>query len=338
MAHFHKLNGGERISCQQITVPMTSSTAQYKIGLWGYRDFAGRELQVVTDNRGVTAVPKNIIGNSREWVVTSTIRGTVRLEATTVDGHVWDWVELTFVGPNAHIDNLRRAIVAEAERHIGAHYLWGACGATPGNKDGMPGRPGAVELVPDNLNLDKQNPCLKAASCSVAGLFICGGRYEKVGNRVLNQKDEQLRKYLDGLKKKHQSQWEPMERFNNIGLWPRNIRGGGAGTIVLGESCIGKRHFDCVGFVNYCLSIVLRSSIQLAIEAWTEQVPEVKDENDDRPGDILTIGTKHIGFATGDGWVIHAKETASGVVREPLKRGSWRRGRLGDFWFRQYGF
>jgi cell wall-associated NlpC family hydrolase len=242
------------------------------------------------------------------------------LEAKTVGGQVWDWVELTFMAQSAYLAEQRRAVVAEAQRHVGAHYVWGAAGATPGGQDGMPARAGAVLRVPDRL--DARNPCLRAASCSVDGLHVCAGRFQTVGGRVLQPGDAALTRYLDSLRGKPAEQWQPMN-----GLWPRMMEGKKVTRqIVLGESCIGVRHFDCVGFINYCLSVVLRRSVQNSIEGWINNSPEVRDGSD-QPGDILTVGTHHIGFAMGDGRVIHASETARGVVIDSLAGRTWRRGR-----------
>jgi cell wall-associated NlpC family hydrolase len=326
-AYFHIR--GRRISNQRIDVTINVPTERYnEISLWVYRDFAGKELQVVTNNCGVTVVPdpKRITENSRQFLITSTMYGTVRLEARTLDGQVLDWVELNFIERGALVDNLRRAIIAEARRHIGAHYLWGAGGATPGRLDGMPARRGSVNMERDLF--DNSNPRIKAASCSVDGKFICGGRYEKVGGRELRQNEQRrLQEYLSGLRGSDRSQWEPMDRGNNgIGLWPRKIRvdKGGPEMIVLGESCEGVRHFDCVGFINYCLSVVLRRSFQNSIRGWRGLTEGITQPGDIQPGDILIRGNNtHIGFATGDGQVIHAKRAAEGVVQEPLLINSW---------------
>jgi cell wall-associated NlpC family hydrolase len=147
--------------------------------------------------------------------------------------------------------------------------------------------------------------------------------------------------YLNGLRGKNKSQWEPMDRGNDgIGLWPRKIRVDkeGPAMIVLGESCEGVRHFDCIGFVNYCLSVVLCRRVQHSIGQWRRQTnaeeitqPGNIHPGDIQPGDILIGGNDtHIGFATGDGYVIHAKRAAEGVVQESLSRSnSWRyHGRL----------
>ena len=316
MAHFHKLPGDERVSGQSLSV--TKSTIL--LGLWGYLDFSKRELVVVASTSGVTAVPKKTVGNSREWLVTTAICGKVRLEARTVDGQVWDWVELTFLERGALIDQQRRGAVTEAMRHVGAHYVWGGAGATPGGQEGMPARRGSVARVADRL--DPKNPCVRAASCAVAGLHVCAGRYKEAGGKVVGPTDAALVEYLKGLAGPPES-WASMG-----GFWPRMMEGSTVTKqIVLGESCVGVRHFDCVGFINYCLSAVLKTSVQNSIQGWINDSAAVTDKSDE-PGDILTVGNHHIGFATGTGRAVHASETARGVVVDFLAGATWnRRGR-----------
>ena len=236
-----------------------------------------------------------------------------------MDGQVWDWVELVFLDQGAVLAQRRQALITEAMRHVGAHYLWGAAGATPGGHDGMPGRPGSVRSVPDRL--DAANPCLHAASCAVAGLHVCAGRYKTLGDRVLQPNQMELRQYIEGLRGTPPEQWQPLNT-----LWPRMMEGSTVTRqIVLGESCVGVRHFDCVGFINYCFSTVFRQPIQRAIDQWINESPEVTDRSD-MAGDILTKGNNHIGLALGDGRVVHASQASRGVVIDQIGAG-WRRGR-----------
>lgn len=104
MAHFHELSAtlanhavvGERLSCMEIPCRSINGPS-VSFGLWGYLDFSNQELQVVACvPGGVTVEKKRIIGNSREWVITTSISVEVRLEARTVDGQVWDWMILQF--------------------------------------------------------------------------------------------------------------------------------------------------------------------------------------------------------------------------------------------------
>ena len=93
---------------------------------------------------------------------------------------------------------------------------------------------------------------------------------------------------------------------------------------IWGESCVGSRHFDCVGFINWCLSVVLNKPIQYGIGNFLAKsigtsIPVMKAE----ACDIVTIGAEHIGWVTENKTVIEAKDVANGVVEGPLIAGHW---------------
>ncbi len=219
----------------------------------------------------------------------------------------------------------RAKVVQAALSQLGAHYLWGAAGATPGRLDGMPGRPGSVMRVPDVL--DPDTPALRAAACDVDGYHVCAGRFSRAGGRVVSRGDKDLDQYLLGLNRTQPAHWEPWN-----GFWPRKMKGRTvAEQIVLGEDCTTKKHFDCIGLVNWCLSKVVGGrGVQLAITHF--RIP--KDPNahhicapvsagDERMGDIVTHGVVHIGFLTGDRRVVHASQSSDGVIVESYLANDW---------------
>jgi hypothetical protein len=100
---------------------------------------------------------------------------------------------------------------------------------------------------------------------------------------------------------------------------------------VWGESCVGKRHFDCIGFINWCFSIALQKEIQYGIPNFTGDTARglkplfsTVPLKDAQLCDIVTIGAEHIGIVTEGKTVIEAKEPISGVVESPLDIGRWK--------------
>jgi hypothetical protein len=94
---------------------------------------------------------------------------------------------------------------------------------------------------------------------------------------------------------------------------------------VWGESCVDKRHFDCIGLVNWCLSTVLQHEFTFGINTFISghggtEVPLKQAQ----PCDIVTIGSQHIGIVTFDGSAIEAKDATSGVVKSPLDAKYWK--------------
>jgi cell wall-associated NlpC family hydrolase len=216
----------------------------------------------------------------------------------------------------------RNALIQLALSQVGSHYLWGAAGATPGFANGMPGRPASVERVPTQL--DPASLILRAASCNVSGYHVCAGRFanSEVGGSVAKAYDKDLQDYILKLESQRPENWQPKEGK----WWPRLMQGRTVTTqIVWAEDCFGKRHFDCVGFINWCLSaIVGGAGVQLSIEQYQEARHMHKvDRGKEQKGDIVMRGTDHIGFVVGDGRVVHASYSAVGVIVELYAAGTW---------------
>ena len=96
---------------------------------------------------------------------------------------------------------------------------------------------------------------------------------------------------------------------------------------MLGEACENIRHFDCVGFINYCMSVSQQQPVQKSIAAWDNRTTLVLDGSAE-PGDLLVSpGLEHIGIDAGNGRMLHAEASLSGVVETPQPRG-WRRHRV----------
>jgi hypothetical protein len=158
----------------------------------------------------------------------------------------------------------------------------------------------------------------------VDGYHVCAGRYQTVdGGRVAKGTDADLKDFLAQIAAQQPASW-----VSPNGLWPRMMEGKTVTKqIVWGESCADIRHFDCVGLVNYSLSLALNRPIQDSIDGYNRHTRNVTTDPHVLPADILTRGTSHIGLAMGDGRVVHASGTARGVVIDPI--GSWdRRGRF----------
>lgn len=233
---------------------------------------------------------------------------------------------------------------------LGAHYLWSTAGNTPGNKDGAWYRPEKAQLHPDVPDLDEFNngnrngaatkynihtPMIFTAFANTSdfGLLACGGRAGVFNgplaladmnaniSKALDLKwksltDDQIEELMENATEPYTYRWpRPNSSLNNNSLHHSTI---------WGESCVGSRHFDCIGFVNWALSTVLNKPIQYGIgnflaKAVGTPVPISKAE----ACDIVTIGGEHIGWVTENNTVIEAKDIVSGVVESPLSASRW---------------
>lgn len=238
---------------------------------------------------------------------------------------------------------------AREQAEKGAHYLWSTAGNTPGNKDGAWYRPLKAQLhdnVPDLTGIKLSAaavaskyhvhaPMLFAAYADTSdfGLLVCTGRAEAVSSPLaLSDMNANIRKALD-LKWKDitDDQLEELKR-NSSRIsdfrWPRansSLRNSSLHHSTLwGEACVDARHFDCIGFVNYCLSEVLNQQIQYGIGNYIARtVGTPISVGKVAPADIVTIGTEHIGIVSENNTVIEAKDATHGVVEGHFSAAAW---------------
>lgn len=229
-------------------------------------------------------------------------------------------------------------VIAEAKRHVGAHYTNGAYGAIPGKGGGCPCRPGMVDLIVSrsrldpNLNVDREkNLAVYAAQVKFKDnkgntrFCVCAGNYNVGGGRPALPNDKDLTDYLAQLKGIPDTDRWPYF-FNQYS--PRRAYGPGpggdiGGKLVWGEACDNIRHFDCIGFISYCLWKAGGPVHQNEIFGWRGQPQplggtvyefasgmrpkELKD------GDIIIKADHHIGWLAKDGTIIEARDTDVGV-------------------------
>ncbi len=208
-------------------------------------------------------------------------------------------------------NRLKREFVVGTAKSIcdnGGHYLWAAVtdGKTP-------------MVTPNLLGDDDEHTCVWAASLDGAAKFACAGRPNHPDVQALPKGD------LDAI-----DSADP-EAFR----WPRYWRDGDTkhprkSCLSWGESCRGKLHFDCGGFVRNCFRQVLGVAIIpvnfgmrascTCLNPGKEALPTVEIW----PADILfTEDFSHVGLATG-GWpvlsnyAIHAWYAMVGVVKTPM--------------------
>ena len=224
----------------------------------------------------------------------------------------------------------RMRVLDEAWDHIGCHYVWSAGGANPGQADGMPGRPARIEMLPNVLDEGSPQLAVFAAKATHPNgkMYVCAGRYNAEGVRD-SAGSRDLGPYLAGLRKLGASGLETYPRFSNTPRRIPEIKG-----VVWGEDCRGVRHFDCIGFINYCLSRALQRSIKYStsqiVAYGIDQETEAKTYKNARPvsklapatADLVTRGGTEeapgpIGFYDGEGgFVVHACDMANGVIFE----------------------
>lgn len=229
----------------------------------------------------------------------------------------------------------RQKVIDVARTFVGSHYLWGSAGATPGFNDGSPHRPGSVTLTrwDKPINYEPRAPFVNAAQCEVAGHYTCAGRFKKVhGGAIVKPDDPGLTKYLDICREAGRDVYVALDDANEWQslfhkLTPRLIEGDNVadkGKIAWGEDCSFKRHFDCIGFINYVLNKTAKNPYSKG--PWSANIPiyykiaqEVKQGDPAVPGDILfkgdvdTLDFDHIAFLCEDGKVVQAQMAVTGV-------------------------
>jgi hypothetical protein len=141
---------------------------------------------------------------------------------------------------------LRSQIRSLAVSQVGAHYVWGGYGNIPGPRPDPNPFPGGfghrVHMWPNDpaantADHGRQVPIMNTAFTNIQGtIHICGGRFRRTSGPRADyanpaSRDASIREVL---------------------LWPRPDNTAGSSRMIWGENCEGVRHFDCVGFVNWC--------------------------------------------------------------------------------------
>lgn len=220
------------------------------------------------------------------------------------------------------IDLYQRQIAETALSYVGCHYLWGAAGHRPNTTSGIlsgseAGRFANRVRMHDNV-LDRRNPYLYTATCDSGHVHSCNGRNLSA--------PAWPRVELTSLADPPTPELQAAQRAPERHLWPRvNDEPAMGGHIVWGEACQDVMHFDCIGFINFCIwrciQSVHRPSIMQILRWWKHRYPDQASSPCQPPyqtGDILVgPGDHHIVFVIS-GEKVHAKSTHWGVVREPL--------------------
>ncbi|WP_274630055.1 hypothetical protein [Arvimicrobium flavum] len=231
-------------------------------------------------------------------------------------------------------------VIAEAMSHVGEHYIHGGYGATPGKTDGCPCRPGMVNLIYQQMNPAKSGkPQSDMAVLAAQTLIrkdendpgkysVCAGSYTvKKGGHEISEFDPELKTFLDYFGKIDLR----LGQFPSILMSPRRAYGPGpggdiGGKLVWGEICVGARHFDCIGFISFCIWKAMGKVLQLEIKYWREPFNSGGQVFDMRAGqkpkelmdaDVLIQADHHIGFVSRDGTLVQAEDTDLGVRATP---------------------
>ena len=205
----------------------------------------------------------------------------------------------------------RKLLILVARSQIGAHYLRGGHGRIPGDE--------GLQLLPnkdETVILNKKPLEWGTYFTAKNSLRICSGKH---GDDYVKSRENG-----DGHNPAHLAnpegyRWQRVVYFDNMNpLW--------------GESCVGKRHFDCIDLIKWCLWKVNPCFMQRMDEKKYKSIKSLKkllepvgngtlDTNDLCAGDILIRKNNgHIAFAVGDGQrVIHAEWEKSGVVETSLQ-------------------
>ncbi|MCZ2153699.1 MAG: hypothetical protein LC114_07335 [Bryobacterales bacterium] len=256
-------------------------------------------------------------------------------------------VEIRFVTTQ----QIRTDIVTLARSFVGkAHYLWGTAGNVPGESNGNVGggKVSAAQMRAYSLDLKEIARDKVLAVCTAVqpgeGYNTCAGRPRNHPqsldvNEYLKRRQEDV---AHG--KTDQTRWEGAGPAKN--LFPRKFHFRGqpqrGNTVVWGESCVGVRHFDCVGLVNYCYAKHwYQRGFGLDLAAFRNPNSgtfKVENEKDLMDADIVLKGNHHIGmlYHVGSNWfVAQAEETEVGLTdTAPYKSVEWERYRMRDAYLR----
>lgn len=220
---------------------------------------AGREQP---DGRAIDRMGRAIAGAIAEHL-------RVGGEDDDEDGDDEEEEAAAVTAPRSSDAAIRRSIVDLARSFVAekAHYLWGTAGNTPGHADGNPGGGKRASATLRAFSLDKTSTDIgKALGVCMAYQSTfdrhnsCAGRSTTIEKEAV-VREADLDQYVVYCQIEADS-GVPQERWSGAGsvggraIHARRVHFRGApkdgGKLVWGESCVGVRHFDCVGLVNYC--------------------------------------------------------------------------------------
>jgi cell wall-associated NlpC family hydrolase len=245
--------------------------------------------------------------------------------------------------------DIRASIVKMARSFVStAHYLWGTAGNEPGSANGNVGG-GKISaatlrdasLDPKETTRDKVLAACTAAQPLFDGYNTCAGRSGRYSETPDLETFLKVRQEDINKGKTDQTNWEGAGSHKK--LFPRKYYFRGAlqknGVVIWGESCVGVRHFDCVGLVNYCYAKHWYQAVfGMDIAAFRNSscgTIQVTNDQDLMDADILIKpGNNHIGmlYQVSNNWfVVQAVGTETGVTdTEPFTAKAWDRYRMQD--------
>ena len=221
---------------------------------------------------------------------------------------------------------------AEEVFHEGAHFILGArAEILQADHRFASGR--AVWLWDADTSFSAPVICAAGSQDASHDSQICLGRFRHprvraAGGTKIREGDPRLKAYLlradfEQALLQPQQEWVPFSKSNGIKLTARHFVDDSKNVIVLGESCVGKRHVDCISLINYCLSAIRKSqySIEQLIDGMAGSV--VMNRVMGRTGPAAKtadIVINHVGICgvaedSGKITVIEATGAARAVIR-----------------------
>jgi hypothetical protein len=243
---------------------------------------------------------------------------------------------------------IRKSIADLARTFVrDGHYLEGTAGNTPGEADGNPGgdKRDHCKLLQPSLNTDLRETrqgvvitVVTAMQNKFKDFNSCAGRSGRSDLLIIQPPTAalnlaQLREYLRAVREKQKSTLDQTfwPGFGPRQLHPRRHHLLGElkdkNTIIWGESCVGRRHFDCVGLVNFCYEEHTKGQKvgwAFEIKQYVDGTAGTSDKGKLDPakvldGDIVCrLGPpQHIGLLArvgGTVFVVQAPETSKGLT------------------------
>ncbi|MDP3474702.1 hypothetical protein [Hydrogenophaga sp.] len=263
----------------------------------------------------------------------------------------------------------RQKIAETAIKYLkeGGHFLFGAQGDMPGAANGHPLRPAST--MPATF-IDRSHPSRLGPSVNAAwrvthlGTLGCMGCPDKLRNPIhsiipIEPRMQTVEKYFAFIERAKNfgiphKNWPGFDLYESMphafdaavtrqalqsicfnkgrkNRFPRRIAPDS--NIFLGESCVGRRHYDCIGFVNFVLSRVLKSDWRADITFYQSpskrfSVTDLSNRKSDvillaREGDIVlkSADERHCGICVASDAginVVQCQGMHSGLIKTRL--------------------